>query len=87
LLKISLFFHRRYIICAVLHAVIQDRAKKPKRVFLPTERQRHIIKWIYTSKKVQIWKFVYVRSLSVSFFIEKEPHKQLRMKRKRKGER
>jgi hypothetical protein len=28
-----------------------------------------------------------VRSLSVSFFIEKEPHKQLRMKRKRKGER
>jgi hypothetical protein len=28
-----------------------------------------------------------VRSLSVSFFIEKEPRKQLRMKRKRKGER
>jgi hypothetical protein len=28
-----------------------------------------------------------VRPLSVSFFIEKEPHKQLRMKRKRKGER
>jgi hypothetical protein len=28
-----------------------------------------------------------VRSLSVSFFIEKEPHKQLRMKRKRRGER
>ncbi len=28
-----------------------------------------------------------VRSLSVSFFIEKEPHKQLRMKRKRGGER
>ena len=28
-----------------------------------------------------------VRSLSVSFLIEKEPHKQLRMKRKRKGER
>ena len=27
-----------------------------------------------------------VRSLSVSFFIEKEPRKQLRMKRKRKGE-
>ena len=27
-----------------------------------------------------------VRSLSVSFFIEKELHKQLRMKRKRKGE-
>jgi len=31
--------------------------------------------------------FTAVRSLSVSFFIEKEPHKQLRMKRKRKGER
>jgi hypothetical protein len=33
--------------------------------------------------------FIYsiVRSLSVSFFIEKEPRKQLRMKRKRKGER
>ncbi len=31
--------------------------------------------------------FRYVRSLSVSFFIEKEPRKQLRMKRKRKGER
>ncbi len=30
---------------------------------------------------------VAVRSLSVSFFIEKEPHKQLRMKRKRRGER
>ncbi len=28
-----------------------------------------------------------VRSLSVSFFIEKEPRKQLRMKRKRRGER
>jgi hypothetical protein len=28
-----------------------------------------------------------VRSLSVSFFIEKGLHKQLRMKRKRKGER
>jgi hypothetical protein len=28
-----------------------------------------------------------VRSLSVSFFIEKELHKQPRMKRKRKGER
>ncbi len=28
-----------------------------------------------------------VWSLSVSFFIEKEPHKQLRMKRKRRGER
>ncbi len=30
---------------------------------------------------------IFVRSLSVSFFIEKEPHKQLRMKRKRRGER
>jgi hypothetical protein len=30
---------------------------------------------------------MHVRPLSVSFFIEKEPHKQLRMKRKRKGER
>ncbi len=31
--------------------------------------------------------FQCVQSLSVSSFIEKEPHKQLRMKRKRKGER
>ena len=30
---------------------------------------------------------LFVRSLSVSFFIEKELHKQPRMKRKRKGER
>jgi hypothetical protein len=32
-------------------------------------------------------KYDIVRSLSVSFFIEKELCKQLRMKRKRKGER
>jgi hypothetical protein len=32
-------------------------------------------------------KYRFVRSLSVSFFIEKEPHNQPRMKRKRKGER
>ncbi len=32
-------------------------------------------------------KFSAVRSLSISSFIEKEPHKQLRMKRKRRGER
>jgi hypothetical protein len=34
-----------------------------------------------------IVKDTFVRSLSVSFFIEKEPHKKLRMKRKRRGER
>jgi hypothetical protein len=39
------------------------------------------------SKKFYSDKELLVRPLSVSFFIEKEPHKQLRMKRKRKGER
>jgi hypothetical protein len=38
-------------------------------------------------KNTNMTDFITVWSLSVSFFIEKEPHKQLRMKRKRRGER
>ncbi len=40
-----------------------------------------------SAAEMMLGTIVSVRSLSVSFFIEKEPHKQLRMKRKRKGER